>query len=147
MEQNKPTNRTGQENVTWYGLDARGMARVLDYVWESGTLEDDLWDELLEANGSPYRTTRHGAFVELECHDLRGNDWAISAAPYEPNAAECLEIIERACNEGKSNDFILCAVRDARKALGLPNESGAGMVDTVPTDAELARCRDLHGDD
>lgn len=69
---------------------------------------------------------------------------AAGAAPYETNAAECLEVIEGACN---GNDSILCAVRDARKALGLPNESGAGMVGTVPTDAELARCRDLYGDD
>jgi len=61
----EPTKPDGRANVTWNGLDARGMARVLDYVWEADALDNDMWDELMEENGSSYRVTRHGVFVEL----------------------------------------------------------------------------------
>jgi len=52
--------------TTWYGLDAKGMASVLDYFFDTDALENDMWNELFEMYGSPYRVDYYdgGAYAE-----------------------------------------------------------------------------------
>ena len=45
----------GDERITWNGLDAYGMAAVLDDLFGAGTFDDDQWNEWFRDYGSPYR--------------------------------------------------------------------------------------------
>lgn len=58
------------DGTTWYGLDAKAMASVLDIVFDSDFLDNEEWNELFERHGSPYRVARPKGSVYDEARPI-----------------------------------------------------------------------------
>lgn len=61
--------------MTWNGLNAEGMAAILDDLWGAGEFDDEQWNEWFKMYGSPYRVMPSKHETEQAIH------WQVTAIP------------------------------------------------------------------
>ena len=61
--------------ATWNGLNAEGMAAILDDLWGAGAFDNERWDEWFKMYGSPYRVMPSKHETEQAIH------WQVTAIP------------------------------------------------------------------